>query len=82
MNAVNLSSPAVHSVFSWFLLLAQSPAYFPEISFNFFFLKISLFCIGLVFSSYFFSGWEMIRLSEVSVACYLMALVLTNNLCI
>ena len=38
---------------SLFLLLAQSPAYLPYISFNVF-LQIGFVCIALVFSSLFF----------------------------
>ena len=58
-----LSSP-------FFLLLAQSPAYFPDISLNFFLLEIGFFCIALVFS---FLRLEISWL-VVSVAYYLMAL--------
>ena len=47
-----LPSPAAHSVFSlpW---LTQSPAYFPEMSLNFFFSRDRLFCITLVLVCFF-----------------------------
>ena len=68
-------SPVAHSVFSLFLLLARSPAYFPEVSLNLF-SRDRLFCIALMFRC--FSGWKMISRLVVSVACYLMALVLVT----
>ena len=67
-SLVILPSPVAHSVFSFFLLLAQSPAYFSEMAVHFFVLP--LFLAG------FFSGWEMISWSVVSVACYFITLVL------
>ena len=45
-----LPSPVAHSVLSLFLLLTQSPSYFPEISLIFFSFRDRLFCIALVFS--------------------------------
>ena len=70
-----LPSPVVaHSIFSFFLLLAHSPAYFPDISFLVC-LEIGFFVFPLLLDG-FFSGWERICWSMVSVACYLMALVL------
>ena len=64
--------------FSFLPLLAQSPAYFPEISLNFFFSRDRLFWGGIALGFFwfcFFSEWE-ISWAVVSVACYLMALVL------
>ena len=58
------------------------PAYFPEMPLNFFFFSrvrcvfvLPLFLVVLVFG-----GYEMIRWSVISVACYLMALVLDISL--
>ena len=67
-------SPVAHSIFSLFLLLAQSPVYFKKKS-KLFFSRDRLFCIALVCSC-FLNDWEMISWSMVSVACYLMALIL------
>ena len=48
-SLVILPSLVAYSIFSLFLLLAQSPAYFPEISVFFFSSSDRLFCIAFVF---------------------------------
>ena len=42
-----LPSPVAHFIFSFFLLLAQSHVYFPEMSLNFSFLEIGFFVLPL-----------------------------------
>ena len=74
----------VFIIFSFFslLLLSQSPAYrLSRTFFNGFFLssRDRLFVLPLFLVV--FSGWE-ITWSMVSVACYLMALVLAIYICI
>ena len=57
-----------HSVFSLCLRLIQSPAYFPELSLNFFFLEMGFVVLPLFLVVVFFSGCEMISWSVVGVA--------------
>ena len=50
LSLVILPSPVAHSVLSLFLLFAQSPAYFTEMSLYVFVSRDRLFCIALDFS--------------------------------
>ena len=56
-SLVILPSPVAHSFFSFFLRLAHSLSYFPQMSFNCLFLLVAdrIFCMALGFS-FFFSG--------------------------
>ena len=77
-KVVRLFSPVAHLCSPFFLLLTQSPAYFPEMYLNLFLLETD-FLELLLFLVVVFSGWEMISWSVVSViACYCMALVLAG----